>query len=206
MPPVLFDRTVDRPAWKTTVRVETVELRNRLQGLGARTRVAESRALNRTIQQVQTVAVRAGAADTGLPQRRVRQGMSIQRATTAELRATLTVSGRRIPIIDFGARQTRSGVTYRLPGGGRTLAPGGFLATMMSGHTGAWRRHPLPSTRWSRGRPRTWTPNLGIVELRGPSLARVFERKIAGALTTEAPVFLEKHLLHEISVVERGIA
>ncbi len=162
--------------------------------------LAEARALNRTILTARTHAVRSLAEDVGLPQREVRKSMSLRRATRSELAATLTVTGRRIPLIAFGARQSRAGVSYGLRRG-RTVAYGAFIATMRSGHRGVFRRVGA-SVRRSPG---AWSPNLPIVELRGPSLPFVFSRrKIIAALRAAVELAYPKNLEHEMDFLLRG--
>jgi len=155
--------------------------------------LATVRAMNRTMQTVRTAATRALAEDVGITQRDVRKSMELRRARSSDypnLEATLIVTGRRIPLFAFRARQTRQGVSYRLPGG-RTLAPSAFLARMRSGHEGVFRR---------RGRAR-----LPIDELRGPSLPYVLgKQRIMEALRTLAGTAFPKNLDHEIEFLEQS--
>lgn len=175
-----------------TVTLEGAEaLRARLEALGTQAPVAISRALNRTLSVVQTATLRALAADTGLAQKDIRGGLATERARVGHQEATLRVTGRRIPLLAFGARQTRTGVTYRL-GQGRGLAPSAFLATMRSGHRGAFKRK---------------TPRrLPIVELFGPSLPHVIvKQRIFEALQAKAEETLRTRLEHEIQfLADRG--
>jgi hypothetical protein len=134
----------------------------RLHALGRLGPVVAMRATNDALGAARTDVRRGLAADSGLTQAVVRQSMSEVRATVSRPEARLTVTGRRIPLIDFRARQTRTGVSYRLPGG-RNTVPGGFIQTMRSGHRGVFKR---------RGRPR-----LPIDELFGPSLPHIVRRR-----------------------------
>ena len=66
------------------------------------------------------------------------------------------------PLADFGARQTKRGVTVVIrKGGSRTLIPGAFLATMKSGHVGVF-------TRVGKAR-------LPIQERFGPKISNAFK-------------------------------
>lgn len=117
------------------------------------------RSLNRAIKSGQTVMVRAIAQDTGLKSGDVRNAMRLKLASVASPEASLGTSLARIPLIDFGAKQTRRGVTYKLQGG-RSRIENAFIATMGSGHVGVF-------ARASKAR-------LPIKELFGPSLGHVF--------------------------------
>ena len=78
----------------------------------------------------------------------------------AEKVISIITSVKRIPLFDFGARQTKRGVSYNL-GGRKTLA-GAFIATMPTGHEGVFMR---------KGANR-----LPIQERFGPSLGHVFAK------------------------------
>jgi hypothetical protein len=68
---------------------------------------------------------------------------------------------------------------------------GAFIARMLSGHRGVFKRRAVP--------------RLPIVELFGPSLPRVFTRAtIAAARTRLAGELLAKNLAHEIQFLVRG--
>lgn len=123
---------------------------------------AAIRALNRTAASVRTASVRAMARDLGVPQKPVRDATTIRRAAPGRNFAEVVAKGKRIPLRDFKARQTRKGVSYRI-GQARKLILGGFIARMASGHVGVFTR---------AGRER-----LPIQEKFGPSIPRVFSRR-----------------------------
>jgi len=175
------------------IRVEVlVDMRaaqQELRELADKAPLAVARALNKTIRSVQTQTVRAIAADVGLAQKDVRKGLTLELATRQRLLARLAVSTRRIGLHAFRARQTKRGVTYKLPGG-RGRVPSGFIARMKSGHVGVFKR---------------WGPKrLPITELRGPSLGRVFESKVAQVLKQSVRQLFDKYLAHEIDFLRRG--
>ncbi len=73
------------------------------------------------------------------------------------------IGGRPVPAQYLGtAVQTETGVQV----GGRFFAEA-FLARMRSGHIGVFQR-AVHLTRWSRGRPTTWQPNLPIFQVEVP--------------------------------------
>jgi hypothetical protein len=68
------------------------------------------------------------------------RNVSLHKASYADLEARIDISGRRIPLADFGARQTRAGVSYAIRKGQRVTIAHAFLATMPSGHQGVFIR------------------------------------------------------------------
>lgn len=100
-----------------------------------------SRALNKTATWVRTRVVRAVAAEIALKQKIVRESVTVSKASYKRLEANVNVKGKRVPVIDFGARQTKKGVGYRVSKKeGRKTVPGAFISTMKSGHKGVFIR------------------------------------------------------------------
>lgn len=161
-----------------------------LDQLGARGPAVVARAINRTAAAERTQAKRAIAADTGLRAKEVDDALRLQPATTTRLTATISVSGRRIPLIAFSARGPEPsrgkgrGVSYRLPKG-RGRHPNAFIATMKSGRRGVF--------------VRTTPQRLPIVQLHGPSLPKSFETTYLGTAPERAHATMLKNLAHEIS-------
>jgi hypothetical protein len=90
------------------------------------------------------VSVRAKAAQIirrrypGFKAAEIKKSMVIVRATRSHPTAKIRVRGRRTPLIAFGAKQTRRGVSVRITT--RKIVRGAFIATMKSGHRGVfWR-------------------------------------------------------------------
>lgn len=151
---------------------------------------AEVRALNRAAVSVRTLLVKNIAADTGLKSGTVRERISITNATESSKVARVSVSGKRIPLIDFGARGPEPsrgrgrGVTARNPGGAGRY-PHAFIATVgTGGHRGVFER---------RTRKR-----LPIRELFGPSLPHVFNKFVPEAIARGEEA-LVKNLQSELS-------
>lgn len=171
------------------VEVKVSDLNRALRELRDQSPRAVNRALNRTIAQAATVGGRELSREIGLPVRRVRENIKVIRSTFATLRAALEVRGFRIPLYQFRARQTRTGVSYRLPRG-RGVVPSGFIATMRSGHVGAF-------VRRTKAR-------LPIVELFGPSLPKAFlQESVKSALRKVAELNLAANLKHEVEFLLR---
>jgi hypothetical protein len=176
---------------RITVQLDERRLRGAARQLGHdRAPVAVARALNRTVRTVRTHASRDVAKDMGIAKGDVMKAMTLKDATRFTLKALVSVFGRRMPLSRFRARQTRRGVTYRLPGG-RDLLPGGFIATMRSDHEGVFLRR-----RKAR---------LPIDEKFGPSVPYVFAKaKITDALKRLARSTFSKNLERETKFLERG--
>ena len=168
-----------------THRFNDAQVQRAFKVLGARALSAVSRALNRSAVTTKTVMQRNVADDTKLPSRTVAKQLRIEEARPSpeRLRARIIITGARIPLADFKARQTRRGVTADV-GTGRKLYPSTFLAKMKSGHEGVFGR---------RGKAR-----LPIDERFGPSLPHVFEKHISEGLA-RGEESMQKNLAHELS-------
>ena len=165
------------------IRQDAREVERMLRGLKNGSNKVLVRAINKTATTVKRVALRGMAKDLRLTQKSVAKSVKLDKARWRLKRAIITVTGRRIPIIDFGARQVRRGVTYKGRGGGRKLIPGAYIATMQS--KGVFKRI---------GRARG--PNR---ELLGPSPQYVFVRRhIRKAMDAEAAIQWQKHIRHEL--------
>lgn len=119
-------------------------------------------ALNRTITSVQTEANRKIRERYNLRASAVRKQMRIGRANKSRLFAELVVSGRRIPLVEFSARQNSKGVSVRVTRERKTVRTA-FIARMKSGHVGVFAR--------------TSKKRLPIEELFSISLPRAFTQK-----------------------------
>lgn len=151
---------------------------------------AIARGINRSAGSAQTVAVRELSRDLGARAKDVRDNLRLKPARAQDLSATLTATGRRIPLISFHARGPEPsrgrgrGVTYRIRGGPQRL-PHAFIATMRSGHRGVFRRAEVR--------------RLPIIELFGPSIPLVFARRaIRNAILGRYAEVLPGNLKHEI--------
>lgn len=82
---------------------------------------AAARALNKTIGNVRTVASKAIREERALSAKVVRDALTVQRATRTKLVASLTASGRPIPLRDYQARAGKRGVTVKVSPGKRKL-------------------------------------------------------------------------------------
>ncbi len=201
---------------RAVIRVDGSRLERYLERAKGDGRVAAARALNRTMQTVQTRIAREVAADTGLPVRGILRATHLVRAGAEHLTAVVTLGTPRIVIADrapsdegryfglfFRGRQTAKGVSYRIGRRGRGFLRSAFLTTMRSGHRGMFVRLLPPHSR--KGKPRS-SPSLPIVQKFGPSLPHVARNIRADEITRDAErTILRKNLEHELRfLAQRG--
>jgi hypothetical protein len=179
----------------------------RIDHLIARFPQATARALNRAGVTGRAVMAREVAKDLGLAISKVKTEILVEEAKPGKLAVRVRITGRRIPLIDFGARAKfepsrglGTGVTYRLKGG-RGHAPNAFITVVGKQHRGVFVRDLRrgPSSGRSAG---AWTPNLPIRELTGPSLPYVFvkHRRVG---EYQAGLSLRKNLQSELRFAMR---
>ncbi|MDH5189031.1 MAG: phage tail protein [Rhodospirillaceae bacterium] len=152
-------------------------------------------ALNETARTVQKIGIKLIADDIGIKQKLVRQQLKIRRATWRNLSGSVEANGRRLPVSALKARAGFGGVTYQGKGGGRRKVPGGFMATMSNGHTGAFKRQ--------------FKNRLPIYELHGPSIPHVFvQRRMDKAMRETAqhrwPVVFQRELKYRLNQAGYG--
>lgn len=150
-----------------------------LDGIPNGYRKAAGGALNDVAKTVRSRITKRIAKTIALKQKDIRNNIRLsKRGDHITLDRRVRVVGGRKPLIKFGAKQKRRGVSYRIEKGGkRTTLPGVFLAEMpvggktgqaldfirtgQSGHVGVFKR---------RGKSR-----LPISELDGPSIPAVYQ-------------------------------
>lgn len=88
---------------------------------------ATTRALNRTLQQVNTAAAKSLAKETGLKQKEVKQRLFKIKAHNNNPTAILKATGKAFNLIRFKAKQTKRGVTAKA-WGKRKNYRGAFIA------------------------------------------------------------------------------
>lgn len=186
--------------------IDAHQVRAGLEALGKESPRAQMRAINRTLTTVHARAIRDIAADLGVKQKDLRHAgrdrgvLTVYRASTQSLTGSIQGTGSRIPVYDFGAKDTADklrrraakrggsakagqGVTWKMQGQLRR-DPHAFIARMASGHVGVFKR---------KGRKA-----FPIRELFGPSVPHVFRKHIKSALKAVAESELAKNLRHEI--------
>ena len=174
-----------------TLSLNSADTQRAIARLRARAVPAIVRALNRAQTSANAVMVRLVAADLGLKQKDIRDGIRLKPATASKLSAEIVATGARIPLVKFSARDRRPrGVSARIPGGAGRY-PQAFIATMRSGHTGVFQRKGVA--------------RLPIRELHGPSMPKVFEKHIPEGLA-RGEESLVKNLIHELRFATRQAA
>lgn len=139
---------------------------------------AASRALNRTAARVRTYAAR-GIRDQGynLKVGVIKQSLHVTKASPSVLAATVTATGKSIPLIQYAARQTSDGVSVNVKNG-RKVIRHAFIQTMHSGHRGVFiRRDASSGAHKGLARHRTGRQTkhgLPIDELYGPGIPAAF--------------------------------
>ncbi|MDR3411585.1 MAG: phage tail protein [Formivibrio sp.] len=130
---------------------------------------ATVRALNKVAAQVKTNASRQ-MRDAGynLKVSDIKRALTVNRASSGNLRASVVASGRPIPLIQYGARQVSSGVSVDVLNGRKVIA-NAFIATMPSGHKGVYVRVGKTHKKVNKRGRAQWS-GLPIKELFGPSV------------------------------------
>ncbi len=182
------------------VKVDVAGAFKKLNATKDGTRKAIARALNKTATTARVEAARnIRDAGYGLKVGKIKDALSIRRATGEELTAVLRSTGQPIPLINYGARQTAKGVSVNVKNG-RKVIPHAFVATMRSGHTGVFIRTGKPHLKQSRNaKAGKRTDNLPIDELFGPSIPSAFandvvQDAVADAIEERFPVVLRQEL------------
>jgi hypothetical protein len=180
-----------RMSYTTNVR-EVVEELN----LAARdAKPAVVRALNRTIDAVKTRASReVRAAGYKLKAADIKKAIRINRATPGRMRADATASGRPIPLVQYGAKQTGKGAVSVDVLNGRKTLKHAFIATMTSGHTGVFERYGPLVVRTNRKRGQS-KMHQQIRQLFGPGipdalLNKAVEAALVDLINERFPVIL----------------
>jgi hypothetical protein len=102
--------------------IDDSEVRQFLGRLPERVLIPASvRALNKVADNVRVGASRAIREKRALSAKTVRESMQIRKATRTDLKSTLVVTGRPIPLREYKARPTRAGVTVEVTPGDRKL-------------------------------------------------------------------------------------
>ena len=149
-----------------------------------------TRAINKTAGPAKTQIGKEIRTEINTTTKRVNQRLFLQKATYTNWAATISISKRRLPLMSFGAKQIKKGVSYNiLKSGGRKKIDSAFIQTMSSGHVGVFRRKS--------------DQRLPIVEMFGPSIGQVFDKSvsIAKRVIFQAYKRLDHNIEHELNYV-----
>jgi len=148
------------------------------------------RAINRCVDTAATDLKRKTSEQISLKKGEIAKGISKRKASFANLTGSVAGNAYRPGLAKFpGTRQTHKGVKYRISRAeGRKILEQGFLATMPSGHRGAF-------VRRSQSR-------LPIIEAHGPSIWYVITNTpgLLAAATKRAGDQLRKNINDQIGV------
>lgn len=157
------------------------------------------RALNKTAQQARTAAAaEVHIAGYNIKSSAIKKSFSIKKATRGNLVAVLMATGRPIALINYGARQGKTGVSVQVKAN-RTVLRHAFIATMPNGHRGVFERIGKQHKKVVRhGKPiRTGLP---IKELFGPSIPQSLANKaVQKALIAKIKQKFPEILKHELA-------
>lgn len=85
------------------------------------------RTLNRVMPSVKSRAAGEIARELGVPRGVAAKALNIRRAVARNLKTDMGADTKRIPLIQYKARQTQKGVTYQIGKNPRRLLPSGFI-------------------------------------------------------------------------------
>ncbi|MFP5259300.1 MAG: phage tail protein [Acidobacteriota bacterium] len=172
-------------------RADVEELNALMSALDPASRIkALVRAMNKTARGVRTDISREIRAKVNIKAKDVTQGIKVRFANKNEVAARITISGKRRPLMLFGARQVRAGVTVQVyKDKGRKLIKHAFIRTVNGRENVFWRAMGANGKRVGR------TP---IVMRFGLALPEMFAWTSQEAVEAQARERLKKNLTHEI--------
>lgn len=161
-------------------------------------------ALNRVVEMAKTDAAReVRAAGYNLKAARIKAEISVKKASTGLLTATLRVKRRPIPLIDYDARQTNKGVSVKVQKK-RTVVPHSFIATMPSGHKGVFVRKDGARPKYKVKGGKVVSTTVPIRELYGPSVGGAYaNEQVQAAMERSIRANFNARLRHEVSRLSR---
>lgn len=159
------------------------------------------RALNKTADQARTAASQeVRAAGYNIKASAIKSSFSITKASKGRLVVVLKATGRPIGLINYGARQTKSGVSVQVKAG-RTILRHAFIATMPSGHRGVFERIGNTHKRIVRNGKALRTA-LPIKELFGPSIPQsLANAAVEAAIMAKIRQKFPESLRHELAFI-----
>ncbi|MEW6511868.1 MAG: phage tail protein [Bacteroidota bacterium] len=176
-----------------------------LQKLAERFPKAAVSALNKTGARLKTEASRIVRKEYRAKKSGVDKTFKVSKATRDRPVVVFRSTGRRLSLTDFGARQTRTGVTVAMKRGIRIKYPHAFIATMPSGHTGVFIRSDISSEQFKKRKSKSsMRHGLPIIQITGPSVPTILgSQKTRERLTQFVKDTLPALLRHEIEFFGR---
>lgn len=186
-----------------TIRIEPNSMNDVLNLLKAY-RDGGTRALQRSInygtKQGQKASVDEMAKKASLTKKVIRSHTKMYFASISGLQAKLVISGRSLPLTDYGARRTNTGVTFRIwKDKPREKYKHAFMWTLVKErYTGVFEPN-VDSPRFNGFTPyrRKSGPSIPVVYENTPGLANKAEEMAAAAMLRE--------LDRQIALIDRGL-
>jgi hypothetical protein len=167
-----------------------VSVENILRQVGNQAPHAIRRAVNHTGDKALTQVTRTLAKQTGVKYRAVKQALSVQRSNYDRGTYKIRSRGGYISLKEFGARQTRKGVSAMV-WGKRRVFPHSFIAPSLGGHV---------FVRMGKDR----NP---IRKMWGPALpAELIKAETAAIFLTTVTADLPVRVAHEVAALLAGHA
>ena len=145
--------------------------------------------INRTVTHLKSVVSQTVRTFSTVKAKYAKSSMIVpKKARVNSLNSSLVITGKRIPLIGYQARQTKKGVNARIfKAGELKLRPRAFIATMKNGHKGVfWRKYARGDKLVGR---------LSITELTDLSIPElVNDSRVWEDLQDEADETLQKEL------------
>lgn len=161
-------------------RVQLEECERLLSEIGKIPPPVASRAINETLAGVKT-DISSYVRDVITAKKSVvDENIKVTKASVTTLSGVVTVKGKAIPLIEFGANQVKAGVTAKIyVARSRELFTSAFISRMKSGHLGVFKReykgtpvgHPV-KRNWFK-MPKSY--RLPIRQLFGPQLLTIVQ-------------------------------
>jgi len=184
-------------------------IRKEAHGLAAsQVNTAIARALNHIAAKAKTRSARDIGNIYKIKKGEIKKGIAIGRAHRNRQSAAIIARGQPLPIMAFGARQVKSGVSANIMGTRRVIR-GAFIATMQSGHKGVFARGQYAGYKFGfrNKRIRKTGNDLSINELTTTSLPKAFSNNtVLTNLKTMVEDELPARLMHEIIRMKSGTA
>lgn len=128
--------------------------------------LAVARAINHTVAKAKSEATREIKKLYGARSKEIRSSFKITKASRKMKIGILRSSAPALPLIAFGARQVKSGVSVKIKGK-RSIIKSAFISTMKSGHRGVFARgeYSRKGFKFRKKRIRKKGNDLNITEL-----------------------------------------
>lgn len=158
------------------------------------------RTVNYGVKQGRKAAVDGMAKKANLTKTRIREKTTMYFASLRGMSAKLVIKGGSTPLIHFGARQTKKGVTFKLwKDEGRERYRHSFIAQIGSGSAKGVYERDIGSTRYDGRTP--------LKTKSGPAVPVVYQRTpgLAGKAEEAAAEAMLKELDRQVGLINRGL-